>query len=188
MPSHSILWRRLDLPGLEIGGMNHRGRQLALFGTVLLGWKRRPCVLSYSVETDREGRTRRGHVEGWMGNKSVKVRITADSARRWRLNGEAQPGVEGCDDVDLSFSPSTNSLPILRLGLARGERASIRAAWLRFPDFSLRPLSQVYRRTGSATYRYESSSGFSASLTVNRAGFVTRYGRAWRAVGQAGPI
>jgi hypothetical protein len=39
---------------------------------------------------------------------------------------------EGCLDIDLGFSPSTNLLPIRRLTLAVGEAATVRAAWLPF--------------------------------------------------------
>jgi len=187
MSTYSILWQGFFLPGHEIGGMNRLGKQLELLGTCVFAWRNKPCVLSYSVMTDRQGRTRRARVEGWLGRKAVDVRIGVDAARRWRLNGKVRPEVEGCDDVDLNFSPSTNILPIRRLSLSIGERAPIRAAWLRFPDFSLRPLSQEYRRTGPRTYRY-SSSGFSAALTVNRAGLVTRYGRVWKAVAERGPL
>lgn len=71
---------------------------------------------------------------------------------------------------------ATNALPIRRLGLAAGQAAEVRAAWLRFPSFALEPLEQVYRRTGDATYRYESAGGrFVADLEVNAAGLVIHY-------------
>lgn len=81
----------------------------------------------------------------------------------------------GCIDLDLNFSPSTNLLPIRRLGLAVGQEAAARAAWLRFPSFTLEPLDQRYRRIDAATYRYESAGGFAADLAVDAAGVVTRY-------------
>jgi hypothetical protein len=83
---------------------------------------------------------------------------------------------------DLNFSPSTNLLPLKRLGLAVGQEAKVRAAWLRFPSFDLKPLDQLYRRTGEATYRYESAGGvFVAELEVNGVGFVTHYPGFWQA-------
>ena len=86
----------------------------------------------------------------------------------------------GCIDLDLNFSPSTNRLPIRRLGLAIGQEAQVRAAWLRFPSFTLEPLEQIYRRLNATTYRYESAGGkFVAELQVNAAGFVTHYPNFW---------
>ena len=87
----------------------------------------------------------------------------------------------GCIDLDLNFSPSTNLLPIRRLDLPVGQGAGVRAAWLRFPSFTLEPLEQIYRRTDVATYRYESAGGrFAVELQVNAAGLVTRYENFWQ--------
>ena len=85
-------------------------------------------------------------------------------------------------DLDLNFSPSTNLLPIRRLGLVVGQEAAVQAAWLRFPSFTLEPLAQRYRRLDATTYRYESAGGeFVTELRVNAAGFVTRYPAYWDA-------
>ena len=87
----------------------------------------------------------------------------------------------GCIDLDLGFSPSTNLLPIRRLGLAIGQEAKVQAAWLGFPSFTLEPLDQLYRRMDVATYHYESAGGrFVTELQVNVAGFVTRYPDFWQ--------
>jgi hypothetical protein len=115
-------------------------------------------------------------VAGWVGNDTVDIELSVDAARRWWLNGAECTAVAGCIDLDLNFSPSTNLLPIRRLELAIGQEAAVRAAWLRFPGFSLEPLEQYYRRIHEAAYRYESAGGrFVAELQVNAAGFVTRY-------------
>ena len=44
---------------------------------------------------------------------------------------ERPPEYSDCVDVDLSFTPATNTLPIRRLGLDIGEEAEIHVAWLR---------------------------------------------------------
>jgi hypothetical protein len=109
------------------------------------------------------------------------VEIAVDAQQRWSLNGIDCPRVAGCHDIDLSFSPATNLLPIRRLALRVGERANVRAAWLRFPAFSLEPLDQVYEHIGDASYRYESAGGaFVAQLQVNSLGFVTNYPNLWQ--------
>ena len=96
------------------------------------------------------------------------------------MNGEHVPPVEGCIDVDLNFSPSTNLLPIRRLNLGIGDEATVRAAWLRFPTFTLEPLDQSYSRIAENRYQYKSAS-FTAEITVNEAGLVLEYG-VWKAV------
>jgi hypothetical protein len=132
------------------------------------------------VTCDAAWQTLSGKVGGWVGEKIVETEISVDTRRRWRLDGEEIPEVEGCADLDLNFSPSTNLLPIRRLALGAGQGAEVRAAWLRFPGFTLEPLNQYYTRTGEAAYRYESAGGrFAAELKVSEEGFVTEYPRFW---------
>lgn len=106
--------------------------------------------------------------------------ITADAAHTWFVNDEERPEIAGCIDIDLNFSPVTNTLPIRRLNLAVGQNAKVRSAWLRFPDFELKPLEQTYTRTDETHYRYESASGFMRDLEVNEFGFVTEYPDFWQ--------
>lgn len=132
-------------------------------------------------------RTVSARVTGWIGNGAIDLDLVVDSTHRWRLNGTDRPTVAGCLDIDLAFSPSTNLLPIRRLNLRPGEAAPVRAAWLRFPDFTLEPLEQLYRRLDATTYHYESGGGaFTAVLRTNAAGFVTHYADLWE-VELAGP-
>ncbi|HEX2190969.1 MAG TPA: putative glycolipid-binding domain-containing protein [Longimicrobiaceae bacterium] len=183
MATHAILWRRLDLPGHESARVLRDGGGWRLEGTAVLGHEGRPCRLDYRVECDAGWRTRAAFVDGWVGAEAVRIELAADGEGRWRLDGEERPEVEGCTDVDFGFSPSTNLLPIRRLGLAVGEEAPVRAAWLRFPGFALETLPQVYRRTGELHYRYESAGGaFVRDLTVDEAGLVTLYPGLWEVV------
>lgn len=180
--AHTILWRRLDLPGHEHARVATQGAFWRLSGTAVFLHQRQPCRLDYFVACDPRWQTLSGKVSGWLGAEPVEIEYSVDSRRRWRLNGAEVPGVEGCLDADLNFSPSTNLLPIRRLNLEVGQEARVRAAWLRFPSFRFEPLEQVYRRVGPAAYRYESDGGrFTADLDVDGAGFVTRYAGLWEA-------
>lgn len=171
----TILWRRVDRPGHESARLGRAKDGWVVEGAAVFVHEGQPCRLDYRIFCDAAWRTRVADVAGWVGERAIDVRIEAESGR-WRLNGEACPQVEGCIDVDLNFSPSTNLLPIRRLDLAVGGEAEVRAAWLRFPSFELEPLPQVYRRLADDIYRYESGGGsFVRELTVDAAGFVARY-------------
>lgn len=174
----SILWRRLDRPGHESARLSLSRSRWRLAGTAVFAHEGRPCRLDYLIVCDSAWQTRSARVAGWVADRPIEIDLSVDSDRQWRINGEECPAAAGCIDLDLNFSPSTNLLPIRRLGLEIGQQAEVRAAWLRFPGFSLEPLDQVYRRIADSTYRYESAGGrFTAELEVNAAGFVTRYPR-----------
>lgn len=181
MSEGSILWRRLDAPGHEASRLRFDGDRPVLEGTAVFTEGAVSCRLSYRIECDDAWRTVSASVQGWVGDREIDVRIRAD-AGRWTMNGRECPRVEGCVDVDLNFSPSTNLLPIRRLGLAVGEHGPVSAAWLRFPSFELERLDQVYRRLADDVYRYESADGaFTRDLTVDAAGFPTEYPDFWTA-------
>jgi uncharacterized protein len=180
-----VIWRRLDQPGHEAARLVRQQSQWHLSGSAVFANVGQPCRLDYRVVCGSDWRTLSARVTGWVGPVLVDVDILVN-AGHWKLNGADCPAVTGCVDLDLNFSPSTNLLPIRRLNLAVGAAAPVRAAWLRFPSFTLEPLDQLYRRTAEATYRYESAGGaFVADLEVNGAGFVTSYPRYWQLEGNA---
>jgi hypothetical protein len=176
-----VLWRRVDWPGHEAARLIQWDAGWELSGTAAFLHERSPCRLDYVIACDVAWRTVATRVTGWVGRDDVDIAITVDTSGRWWMNERECPGVAGCVDVDLNFSPSTNLLPIRRLRLDVGQSADVSAAWLRFPSFALERFDQTYRRLGAATYRYESAGGFAADLDVDGAGFVTRYGDVWRA-------
>jgi uncharacterized protein len=178
----SILWRRLDTPGHESARIFLQGSHWHLTGTAIFAHTGQPCRLDYSVVCDAEWRTVSGQVAGWVGDELIELTISVGPHQEWLLNETEFPIVAGCTDLDLNFSPSTNLLPIRRLNLAVGEEAAVRAAWLRFPSFTLEPLDQHYRRLDERTWRYESAGGsFVRELQVNEEGLVTLYPGLWQA-------
>ena len=178
-PLLTALWRRHDVTGLDAVRLERR-HGWTLAGTAIVEDAGRACCLDYEVRCDDEWRTRRSHVSGWIGGERVELVLDADGSGHWKLNGIDQPQLDHCLDVDLAFTPATNTLPLRRLALAVGESAPVRAAWLRFPELTLQVLEQVYTRTGDGAYRYESDGGrFGATLEVTGEGLVQRYGEYW---------
>ena len=176
----TILWRRLDLPGHEAAYLELAPDGWRLGGSAVFGGEEgEPCALTYEILCDGAWRTVSSRVTGWIGARSVNA-VVETAGGRWTLNGGEARDVEGAIDVDLNFSPSTNLLPIRRLDLAVGAEATVVAAWLRFPSFTLERLEQTYRRTGPSSWRYESAGGrFARDLEVRDDGFVTQYPGLW---------
>lgn len=182
MINRTILWRDLDLRGHEACRLYGLENEWRLEGTAVFIHEGRACRLSYLIACDSGWNTLSGTVSGWVGNDLVNIELSVDEQRRWKMNGVSQAQVDGCVDLDLNFSPSTNLLPIRRLNLEVGQSAEVKAAWLRFPSFKLEPFSQVYTRLGEFKYRYSSRDGeFVADLTVDDVGFPTVYAGLWEA-------
>ncbi len=189
MISKTILWRRLDQPGHEATRLYLHDTAWHLAGTAVFSDNQQPCRLEYHVICDANWHTRSGRVIGWVGTTAIAVELSVDAAQHWSLNGKEYPAVDGCLDLDLNFSPSTNLIPIRRLELAIGQAAPVRAAWLRFPTFKLEPLEQVYHRSGESAYHYEvPDSGFVRELAVDAMGFVTSYPGLWAMEASSTPL
>jgi hypothetical protein len=180
MDEGEMIWRKLDGPGHEYARLSSEDAGWRLTGVALFLHELQPCRLDYTILCDAQWQTQAGLVIGRVGDKNIDIEVSVDFFRTWRMNGIACPDVSRSIDLDLNFSPSTNLLPIRWLNLPVGDQATVMAAWLSFPDFTLEPLEQTYRRVDNDTYHYESGDGkFRAELKVNSVGFVTLYPKFW---------
>ena len=181
-----ILWRRLDVPGHDAATL-----QIGPVGAVLSGMavfdEGGPTALAYVVEADRDWQTTAAFVRGWRASQSVDLRLRRDSAGTWTLNDATCPTLQGCIDLDLSFTPATNLLPLRRLALSVGHSAEVRSAWLEWPEIRLTPLVQRYLRRSETEYEYEADlpgvKPFRSKLRVEPGGWVLDYAGLWQAEG-----
>ena len=81
-------------------------------------------------------------------------------------------------------SPSTNTLPLRRLQLQRGQSQPVTAAWVRFPSLEIATLQQTYKRLDDTRYWYESATGFTAEIRVDACSVVFDYPGVWTRVAQ----
>lgn len=184
MTTRRVAWRRSD----EVATDEHctltlRDVGLSLVGTVLGAEDGTPVRIEYRVLADGAGMTTAAHVRDLRGFDTRTIALERDAKGNWRVDGTPVKALKGCTDVDLGCSPSTNTLPIRRLGLRVGGTHKIQAAWVRFPELTVVKAAQAYTRLDEFTYRYASGT-FEAELTVDDDGLVTAYAE-WRRTGVA---
>jgi uncharacterized protein len=197
--SRTIMWRLVNEPGTEIvdvAGVPGEGWRFR--GHVHLLDDGRPVRLAYLVICDEDWTTLYADVELSRGPGQGRfVQFLVSDENGWQrreapsrkaappLPFEPVPGLEDAIDVDLEFSPLTNTLPIRRLAPRIGAAIEPTAAWVRFPSLTVEPLRQRYTHLGPSRYRYESQTGYVAEVEVDDLGFVTRYGDVWERVADA---
>jgi len=181
-----ILWQGLIAPSMErfVAARTKTGCQLA--GLILQAHEDAPYVVRYSIDVDEAWRTRAVQIE-LEGDGQHRTSLIVDGAGHWTRDGKQLPAFNDCLDVDLEWSPSTNTLPIRRLGLAVGESRAVTAAWVRFPSLEVERLEQTYERVEERRYRYRSGR-FTADLAVDDDGMVFAYGVNWKAVANSGEL
>ena len=174
-------WRRAGSPdGHSLVQLERRGRGWHAEGWEVIADTGEAWVVHFTLRTDAAWRTRSVVVESTDRAGSRRVRVAADGAGAWMVDGQHRPDLDGCLDVDLAAAPFTNTLPIRRLGLAEGEHAEIGAAWIDLPSLALHQMEQRYTRleTGGALDRYEYRSlpsGRRYLLSVDHQGIVVEY-------------
>ena len=173
----AILWQASD-GGSEVCVLERVDRGWRVRGTVLTHEATQPIELRYAVTVDPAWATT--SVEVLVAQGGSHARELAELRGMWS-GTERPPEYSDCVDVDLSFTPATNTLPIRRLGLAIGEDAEIHVAWLRWPELTVQRVLQRYTRLAEHRYRYTQDE-FEAELTVDRQGLVLEYEGLWRTI------
>ena len=175
-----ILWQGLISPSMERVIIGAADSGFAISGLILQAHEEAPHLVRYMIRVDESWRTRSVEVDLEAGDRG-HVSLNADGQGHWVSNDQPLHDLDGCIDIDLEWSPSTNTLPIRRLGLSPGDTKSLAAAWIRFPSLELRRLEQSYERLSEDRYRYRSGR-FTADLAVDADGLVLQYGVNWKAV------
>jgi hypothetical protein len=177
----TALWRWLKGTGLERCELVRDTAGWTIRGTIVTLGERGPAEATYTVSCDPEWRTERADISLRDDSGARALRLVATNGR-WFENGQEKKSVAGCVDIDLGWSPSTNTIAIRRLNLGVGARSGpLTMAWVRFPDLTVGPLGQEYERLEDRRYRYTSRGGrFSAVIDVDDEGLVVDYEGLWQ--------
>jgi uncharacterized protein len=177
----SGLWRRVKGVGLERFELIREPNSWTLRGTILAQGERGSTETKYSLSCDAAWRTQHAYICLCDTSGEHWLHVVADNGR-WFENGRERKDLAGCMDIDLGWSPSTNTIAIRRLSLPVGTRSgTLTMAWVRFPELKIEPLRQEYERVGAHRYHYTSSGGqFRASIDIDDDGLVMDYEGVWR--------
>ena len=178
--SHAMLWRRVDVGGHDACLVSRLGGAWIIEGTAVFSAKGEPSILNYRVTCDERWRSRSGHVSGWIGRAPIDLLLERKDSGRWSANGAQLPDLDAALDLDLGFTPATNTNAIKRMKLEIGGQSDTVAAWLDPSDWTVKPLEQSYKRLGVCSYDYNSPlHGYRAILHTDAFGFIINYPQLW---------
>jgi len=187
-----IVWQRLDVVGAEWCEVARTPEGIRIEGVALVGIDGDGHRIDYHLALDAAGRTRSVRIGARAGDHR-SLELDADGEGGWRVDGVVlDVGARGGDasppvlDVDLGFSPLTNSLPVWRFGpdTPVGSEQTIRVAWVLYPSLEVLVGTQSYTRLRERSWRYRST-GFVADLELDTDGLVDTYAGYWRAIGRS---
>lgn len=171
-----LLWLSDQEPGAEYVTLWRRPQGYRVHSQWIGFAGGEPGRASYRLDLDSRWSVQRLRAVWFTAGTGRRLHVHRDPAGNWQVNGHPRPDLSGCTDVDLSWSPLTNTLPIRRLGLAIGEQRELRVAYIAAASLTVAPDGQRYTRLAARQWRYESlDSPFSADLTVDEDGLVIDY-------------
>lgn len=175
-----ILWTADAGDAFELCHLDVHERGATLSGTALRAHGEGPYEVRYKVQIDPSWVTRQAdvHISGLRSERSTLFTFDDEG---WRRDGSPLKGFDDCLDIDLELSPSTNTLPIRRLGLRSGARADVAALWISTPQLEPERVEQTYERVARDRYVYRSGS-FEAGLLVDEDGLCLEYENFFRTV------
>jgi hypothetical protein len=173
-PLSVAAWREQAADASHVCSLRSEEGWFELAGAGRAGTTNGTLEVRFTVRVDGSWATRETSVRA--GGRSVELR--ADGLGGWSVDGMDRADLQGCTDVDLEFTPATNTLPIRRLGLEPGQSVEIEAVWVRIPSLEVERSTQRYERMAERRYRY-SSGTFAAELDVDEHGLVLDYAPFW---------
>ncbi|MBI3677762.1 MAG: putative glycolipid-binding domain-containing protein [Proteobacteria bacterium] len=186
-----LVWRRVyDDKSFEFCEVKRAANGLAIAGRIIaVAGENLPATVSYELLCAQDlSRCRSLHLECVLAGETSTLDLETAGEDRWRKNGAAAPELDGCSDLDLEWSPSTNTFPIRRLGVAATEPMAIKAAWVRLPGLAVEAVTQSYERLGPTRVRYAvKATGFEAEIDVDDLGLPITYQRIWTRIAEWNP-
>lgn len=173
-----VLWRQLVGMGAEHLILNLDGG-IHADGLAVGEIESNAYRIHYQINCDVDWNVMGLKIEDLLSDRVLALSRTAEN--RWNdADGTMLDALEGCIDVDLMFTPFTNSLPIRRLNLKLGEARELAVVYVGLPGLHVSRFRQRYTCLASGdnggTYRYQSlESGFTAELKVDADGLVVDY-------------
>jgi hypothetical protein len=172
--SRTVQWQQWQGSGLEHLVLHQHDAEASAESVVICPGHK-PFAARYRIAWDAAWLTRRVEVE--MIGTEARMVLTSDGRGNWAKDGKPMSELKGALDPDLTITAFTNTFPIRRLRLKKGQSADIMTAFIEFPELRLINHPQRYTRLDDGKrYLYESrDSDFRRELEVDRDGLVVTY-------------
>ncbi len=177
--TNELIWQHLDQPGWEHVRIQDDHPGWTVFDSIFVRHHLGQILRGgYTLITDKKWRTLelRLMVETQPGSMEG-IHLLSEGDGHWTDADEnAMSELDGCLDVDIQWSPLTNTLPVNRLPLVAHDEQNLRVAYISLPELTVQPVKQRYSRVDATSVRYSSETReFVRDLTVDPDGYVVSY-------------
>jgi len=182
---HTIIarWQDWSSRGLEHLVLNEGPDQIVADAAILGTINDHVFAARYKILCDSYWRVKRVEINE-IGS-DLTVELASNGVGNWvDGTGVPQPQLANAIDIDISITPFTNTLPIRRLNLPRGQSQEILAVYIQLPNLAVTTDRQRYTcLEAGRRYRYQSvDSDFTREIEVDAHGLITSYPGLFRRV------
>lgn len=172
----NIVWKGLEYESLENCIVHYQSHRILVRSCILGIANEQPFKVDYRLSLDHSWRTLNVDVVIQTDNTFTSRQYTTNGRGQWYINNAPLPEMDGCEDVDISLTPLTNTLPIRRLNLKTDERQQINVLYIDVLQRDIRPETQYYTCLGPDRYLFETGDGgFKAEIETDEQLWVKRY-------------
>lgn len=174
-----LVWQHLEAPGWEHVRVIDDHPGWTVFDSILVREDQGQVLRGgYTLVVDKQWRTLelRFMLESAPGSMQGIHLLTEGDGRWTDANEQHIPELDGISDVDIQWSPLTNTLPLNRLGMSVGSHHDVRVAYIALPDLALQVVDQHYHLSSESTLEFSApGSSESYAIAVDPKGYVKTY-------------
>jgi hypothetical protein len=172
----NLLWRGREYYSLENCLVDGTPDAFTIKSTIIGYYQEKIYRLEYSIQTNKAWRTLAVEINSWHDNQTQRIHFKGDGEGNWTDDGKTIEAFTGCIDVDIPLTPFTNTLPINRLKLSKGQTQEIKVIYFDILEKKISAVRQKYTCISPTSYYYENvPNDFEATIEVDKSGFVVDY-------------
>lgn len=172
----NILWTGREYNSMENCLIESLSNGANITSTVVGTYEGKIYKVEYHIKTNERREAVVLEINCLYSNQVQIIKFAGDGKGNWRHNGKKAEQFNGCIDVDIPLTPFTNTLPIWRLNLQKGETQEVQVIYFDLLEQVIKPVRQKYTCLSHTEYHYENiPNDFEADIRVDELGFVVDY-------------
>ncbi|TZF99661.1 putative glycolipid-binding domain-containing protein (plasmid) [Chryseobacterium panacisoli] len=171
----TLVWRGILYPSLEYFNLQSDDKSYTVESKIIGCYEDKIFAVNYSILIDENW-----IVQSFLIESEINTIKSTFAGKRiqdqWEINNTISPEFNGCEFIDISLTPFTNTLPINNLKLQESISQKIDVLYIDVLNQQIRPVQQQYTRTAINKYLYENiENDFKAEISVDETGLVISY-------------
>lgn len=172
----NILWTGREYYSLENCLITTTDAGSEISSTIIGHYEGNIYKTDYFIRTNERWEVIFFDIASRQGNKQQTFVFEGDGKGNWKSKGRNADEFKGCIDIDIPLTPFTNTLPIRRLHLDRGDTKEISVLYCDLLEGILKPVRQKYTCLSKTEYHYQNvPNDFEATIVVDDLGLVVDY-------------